>query len=245
MIELNDLSHAYQGEEILLKNINLSISKGEIVVLMGASGCGKSTLLRLMCGLLEPLKGTVRINNKSPDFKHPEIGLMSQTVDLLPWLTVGQNIELGLKVTADNRSHKGVVDANLMKVSLGDKYERYPHELSGGEFQRVGIARLLAIQTETILMDEPFTALDFATRLRMHELLLELNSDLGKTIILITHQIEEAVLLADKIVYLSKNIKGIGKIFEILTPKSKRTATDSESLELQMSIKNLLVEDSF
>jgi len=245
MIVVKNLYHEWLNDEVVLSNINLEIKNGEIIALMGTSGSGKSTLLKIISGLITPTRGSVLIDNTVPNILNKDIGLISQTIDLLPWKTVSQNVEFGLLINNIPKVEREKITNNVLKdVSLLHKTNKYPDELSGGEYQRVGIARLLALSTLYILLDEPFTALDFATRHQIHKVLLLLIRDQKRSIILITHHLDEAVLLADRILYLSSSKKSIAYEFCIKTKRDNRILSSKESISIQKKIRKLLINDN-
>jgi NitT/TauT family transport system ATP-binding protein len=207
IIDIRNVSKTFhlQGLEIqALKNANLSIHKGEFITLIGASGCGKSTLLRMIAGFEQPTTGEVCMWGKQVEGPAPERGMVFQDYALFPWLTVRGNIGFG---PMSRGLSKAVVaeatDRFLEMVGLTRFADAYPHQLSGGMRQRVAIARVLANDAEVVLMDEPFGALDAMTRERLQEELLDIWSRTGLTVVFVTHAIEEAVLLADRVVVMS------------------------------------------
>lgn len=247
MIEVKDLSLSYtainnrQAIEAL-RNINLHISRGERCVLLGPSGSGKSSLLFLVAGLLMPSEGQVLIENTPISGPREKTALILQDYGLFPWKTVLANAELGLeikKVPKEIRKEK--VLALLNKLGLQDYYEKFPFELSGGQRQRVAIARALALEPEILLMDEPFSALDSLTREQMQKLIIELWQENHFTFILVTHSIEEAVFLGQKIVILSE---GPGRIVQVLENKKsgEKDFRNSPDFYSQCSLVRGLIE---
>jgi ABC-type nitrate/sulfonate/bicarbonate transport system ATPase subunit len=191
-------------ETTAIEDASLRVSSGEFVAILGPSGCGKSTLLEL-CGGLEPLSGgRILIDGESVTAPNPKVVMVFQEHSLFPWLTVEDNVIFGLRMKGmgiDERWRRG--REVLERVRLVKFAKHYPHQLSGGMRQRVAIARALVGQPEFILMDEPFAALDFQTRVLMQQFLLEIWSGFQSTILFVTHQIDEAVLLADRVVVMS------------------------------------------
>ena len=188
---------------VALRDVSLQIVAGEFVCLVGPSGCGKTTLLRLMHGLLEPDSGQVVIDGNRPATPGPHAGFVFQSFRLLPWRTVLDNVEFPLQIQRVPQSER--IDRAreyLRLVGLEDFEHSYPHELSGGMQQRVGLARALALEPEILLMDEPFAALDAQTRTLLHAQLQELWLKTHKSIVFVTHSVGEAVRLADRIVVL-------------------------------------------
>ncbi len=196
----------------VLDGVNLSVHRGEFLVLLGPSGCGKSTLLRIMAGFDEPTSGSVSFD---PGFDRSKINFVFQNFGILPWLTVFKNVELGL-IGRDIPEHQRIrdVDAILDKLSLLPFKDHYPHELSGGMKQRVGLARAFVTKPEIIFLDEPFSELDFYTAHTLREVLLSMWREEGTTVVMVSHYIEEAVTLADRIAVFSHRPGTIVKIFE-------------------------------
>ena len=187
----------------VLKDFSLSLPFGSIGVLIGPSGCGKSTLLSVLAGLNRNYQGTVLINGKSPQ-ECTATALILQEYGLLPWKTVGDNIRLGLQIRGCSKPETvEKTEKILTRLSLFDLSKRYPVQLSGGQRQRVAIARSLVLEPELLLMDEPFSSLDALTREKMQNFLLQLWQETNLTILLITHNIEEAVFLGQKIFVMS------------------------------------------
>jgi NitT/TauT family transport system ATP-binding protein len=207
IIDIRGVSKTFhlQGLEIqALQDANLSIRKGEFITLIGASGCGKSTLLRMIAGFEQPTSGQVLMWGKPITGPAPERGMVFQDYALFPWLTVRGNIGFG--PTSRGLPKAAVTEATdrfLDMVGLTRFADAYPHQLSGGMRQRVAIARVLANDAEVVLMDEPFGALDAMTRERLQEELLEIWQRTGLTVVFVTHALEEAVLLADRVVVMS------------------------------------------
>jgi len=191
------------GETVVLRDFSLAIGKGEFIAIVGASGVGKSTLLRVVAGLIRPKEGTVARDSDPRPGTRP-YGLVFQDARLLPWRRVRANVEFGLEGLGLPRAERRRrADEALALVGLTDKADRWPHQLSGGQRQRVAIARALAVDPELLLMDEPFGALDAITRQTLQDELLDLWRRTGKTILFVTHDIEEAVYLADRVVLLA------------------------------------------
>jgi NitT/TauT family transport system ATP-binding protein len=198
-----------------LSNINLSIEEGEFVVLLGSSGCGKSTLLEILAGLQQPSGGSARFRDKPIGGPGGELGVVFQDASLYPWRTVAANVRLGLELRGVDKAHaKRLVDEHLSLVGLEGFGDKFPHQISGGMKQRAGIARALVGDPDVLLMDEPFGAVDYVTRNRLQEDLIRIWQQRRKTIVFVTHDVGEAVFLADRIVLLSPRP---GKIAEIVT----------------------------
>lgn len=209
-LEIKDMEISFptpKGKYIAVKDINLSIKKGEIVSIIGHSGCGKSTIMNAIGGMLLPTGGTVIVNDKKIKAPGPDRGIVFQNYSLLPWLTVYQNIFQAVDSVMDvSKSEKHeIVENNLKMVNLYAHKDKLPGQLSGGMKQRVAIARAFAINPNVLLLDEPFGALDALTKGTMHLELLKLwNLDnREKTIIMVTHDIEEAIFLSDRIVVMN------------------------------------------
>ncbi|WED27804.1 ABC transporter ATP-binding protein [Vibrio sp. DW001] len=208
-----------KGEFVALKDVNLNIKQGEFISLIGHSGCGKSTVLNLVAGLLEATDGGVILDGKEVVEPGPERAVVFQNHSLLPWLTVYQNVELAVKQVAKGKSKawiKQQVDHYLELIQMQHASDKKPDEISGGMKQRVGIARALALKPKVLLMDEPFGALDALTRAHLQDSLMKIQADLNNTVIMITHDVDEAVLLSDKIVMMTNGPGAtIGEVLDI------------------------------
>ena len=206
-IVIRNVSKVYttQGRDMTaLQGIDLNIPRGQFTCLLGPSGCGKSTLLNAVAGFAAPSAGTIHADGKLVAGPGPERGMVFQEYALFPWMTVAQNIAFGLDVKGiDRGTIRRRVGELLEMLSLTDFKQRFPRDLSGGMRQRVAIARVLALDSPIMLMDEPFGALDALTRRNLQDELLRLWARLGKTIIFVTHSIEEAIYLADRIVVMT------------------------------------------
>ena len=221
--------HAPAGLKVeAIREVNLQVSSGEFVSILGPSGCGKSTLLELCAGLEEVSGGQILIDGEKVTGPNPKAVMVFQEHSLFPWLNVEQNIAFGLKtrgVRQDDRWRRG--REVLERVKLVKFAKHYPHQLSGGMKQRVAIARALVGNPEFILMDEPFAALDFQTRVLMQQFLLEIWSGFKSTILFVTHQIDEAVLLADRVMVMSAAPGTVLEEIRIGLPRP-RSMTDPE-----------------
>lgn len=208
-----------------LQNVNLKIDKGEFVSLIGHSGCGKSTVLNIVAGLYQATTGGVILDGREVNEPGPERAVVFQNHSLLPWLTCYQNVELAVRQVFKGKSRKEVRDwtlHNLELVHMMHAKDKRPSEISGGMKQRIGIARALAMQPKVLLMDEPFGALDALTRAHLQDSLMEIHRDLGNTVIMITHDVDEAVLLSDRIVMMSNGPAAtIGDILKIDLPRPR------------------------
>ena len=209
-----------------LQNVNLTIAKGEFISLIGHSGCGKSTVLNIVAGLYEATEGGVILEGREVDEPGPDRAVVFQNHALLPWLTVYQNVELAVKCVFKNSKSKPEmrdwIEHNLSLVHMDHALHKLPGELSGGMKQRVGIARCLAMQPKVLLMDEPFGALDALTRAHLQDSLMEIQQQLGNTVIMITHDVDEAVLLSDRIVMMTNGpAASIGEVLPIDLPRPR------------------------
>ncbi len=207
LIELKNISfsyHSLHGETKALDHISFGVKEGEFLAIVGPSGCGKSTLLSIIAGLLKPEAGTIVVNNPRGTLHYPRVGYMLQHDHLLEWRNVFQNVILGLEIrhqlTPENIAY---VNQLLEEYGLGDFKNKRPSELSGGMKQRAALIRTLALRPELLLLDEAFSALDYQTRLIVSSDICELIRQTGKTVIMITHDLSEAVRLSDRILVLS------------------------------------------
>ena len=204
----------------VLSDINLVIGKGEYVSIIGHSGCGKSTLLNLIAGLTQVSAGAVLLENREVNAPGPERAVVFQNHSLLPWLTVYENVKLGVdKVFSGKKSkaerHEWIM-ANLDLVQMAHAKDKRPNEISGGMKQRVGIARALAMEPKILLLDEPFGALDALTRAHLQDSVMDIHARLGNTMIMITHDVDEAVLLSDRIVMMTNGPSArIGEVLDV------------------------------
>jgi NitT/TauT family transport system ATP-binding protein len=184
-----------------LKGIDLDIAPGEFVVLLGPSGCGKSTLLYLIAGLEPPSSGEIHAFGEPVETPSPDRSLIFQETSLFPWLTVGQNVAFGLSIRGEKaEARRAAAREALARVGLAEAIDKRPDELSGGMRQRVAVARALAMRPKVLLMDEPFAALDVQTRAKMQDFLLEISQGSGASVLFVTHSIDEAIALADRVV---------------------------------------------
>lgn len=238
-IELDHVSYSYAGShdgDCALRDISLAIEDGEFVCVVGKSGCGKTTLLRLLAGLTFPDSGEVRIDGRPISGPDTDRSIVFQNYTLFPWMSVRRNVEFGIRQARRGLKHDQIhriADDFLEKVDMRKDAEKYPCQLSGGMQQRAAIARALAMDTDILLMDEPFGALDMRIRRELQILLENLpsgESGRRKTIVFVTHDINEAVFLADRIVYMTP-----GRIFRILSvplprPRSALNAADADRM---------------
>jgi nitrate/nitrite transport system ATP-binding protein len=233
-----------------LKGVDLKIDKGEFISLIGHSGCGKSTVLNIVAGLYQATKGGILLQNKEVNEPGPERAVVFQNHSLLPWLTAYQNVELAVRQVFQKTMSKGEmkewIEYNLTLVHMDHAMHKRPDEISGGMKQRVGIARALAMQPEVLLMDEPFGALDALTRAHMQDSLMEIQNELNNTVIMITHDVDEAVLLSDRIVMMTNGPEAtVGEILDVKLerPRSRLTlAKDIEYNRLRSEVLTFLYE---
>ena len=201
MLALNNVGKTYPNGVRALDGISLEVGLGEIVVVVGGSGCGKSTLLRLVSGLDRPTQGTIALDGTPIRAPHERIGIVFQEPRLLPWLSVADNVGFGLEDRPKEERNSRVA-MQLERVALYDKAGVWPRELSGGQAQRAALARALVMRPEVLLLDEPFSALDAFTRVDLQDHLLDLWADAKPTLLVVTHDVDEAVLLADRILVM-------------------------------------------
>lgn len=222
-----------QGLFCAIKRVNIDITKGEFISLIGHSGCGKSTVLNIVAGLTQATSGGVILSGKEVNTPGPERAVVFQNHSLLPWLTVYQNVYLAVKKVFSRSMRKAEmhdwVHHNLSLVQMGHALDKRPHEISGGMKQRVGIARALSMRPQVLLMDEPFGALDALTRAHLQDSLMHIHAELGNTVIMITHDVDEAVLLSDRIVMMTNGPEAtVGRILPIPLPRPRNRVVLSD-----------------
>jgi sulfonate transport system ATP-binding protein len=224
-LAINHVGKTYANTVRALDGISLAVEPGEIVAVVGGSGCGKSTLLRLVSGLDNPSQGAVALDGDTIVSPHEKIGIVFQEPRLLPWLTVAENVGFGL---ADRPKAERVerVARQLARVGLAEKANVWPRELSGGQAQRVALARALVMRPEVLLLDEPFSALDAFTRVDLQDHLLDLWADGKPTLVIVTHDVDEAIVLADRVLVMRP---APGRIFaeiaiELPRPRDRQSA---------------------
>ena len=215
-----------KGRFHALREINLSVNQGEFVTLIGHSGCGKSTLLNLIAGLTQPTSGVLLCDRREIAAPGPERAVVFQNHSLLPWLTCAENVHLAVDrvfgATESKAQLKARTQAALELVGMGHAVTKRPHEISGGMKQRVGIARALAMEPKVLLMDEPFGALDALTRAHLQDELLKIVARTQSTVVMVTHDVDEAVLLSDRIVMMTNGPAAtIGEILPITLPRPR------------------------
>ena len=224
-----------KGRFHALREIDLSVARGEFVTLIGHSGCGKSTLLNLIAGLLRPTSGALICDNREIAAPGPERAVVFQNHSLLPWLTCFENVYLAVERVFGGAEPKAKLklrtDAALELVGMAHAAQKRPHEISGGMKQRVGIARALAMEPKVLLMDEPFGALDALTRAHLQDELLKIVARTQSTVVMVTHDVDEAVLLSDRIVMMTNGPAAtIGEILRVELPRPRnRVALAEES----------------
>ncbi len=240
---VNKVFHTGGRELVALQDINLSIPKGQFTCLLGPSGCGKSTLLNAVAGFAPPSSGTIHADGVPVIGPGPERGMVFQEYALFPWMTVEENIAFGLEIKKLPRSQiDSTVGALLAMLSLSDFRQRYPKDLSGGMRQRVAIARVLALDSPILLMDEPFGALDALTRRNLQDELLRIWAELKKTILFVTHSIEEAIYLADRIVVMTYRPGTVKRDILVELPRNRDPAAP-EFNALKRELGQLVMEE--
>lgn len=234
MLQVNAIGKVYQNGTQALEDVALKIDNGEILGIVGGSGCGKSTLLRLISGLDHATNGTVSVDGVPITEPHPYIGLVFQEPRLLPWLSISDNVGFGL-IEPDTVLKKRRIGEALEKVGLSRYSTSSPKELSGGQAQRVALARALVTRPRVLLLDEPFSALDAFTRVELQDHLLDLWNETRPTLVLVTHDIEEALFLADRVVVMRQHPGRIAETFEINLPRRRdRTSPEFETMKREI-----------
>jgi len=227
---LHKVSHGY-GELPVLHNLDFAIHPGEFVVLVGPSGCGKTTLLNLLSGHIQPTSGTIE--------REGVIRTVYQYDGLFPWLTVSENISMGLRSVTNTALREKELQELFELIHLDGFKHHYPHELSGGMRQRAELARVLAGESDILLMDEPFSALDYQTRLRMRNELIRLLEQRPRTVVFVTHDIEEAAQLANRVLVLSNRPATICRELYIDSPRPRHLTDDSVINAMKAILKEL------
>ncbi|TBR41779.1 ABC transporter ATP-binding protein [Marinomonas agarivorans] len=233
-----------------LDNVSLKIEKGEFVSLIGHSGCGKSTVLNIVAGLYGATSGGVILDGKEIKAPGPERAVVFQNHSLLPWLTAYQNVELAVKQVFGGKKSKREmtewIEHNLELVHMSHAKDKRPDEISGGMKQRVGIARALAMEPSVLLMDEPFGALDALTRAHLQDSLMDIQKTLNNTVIMITHDVDEAVLLSDRIVMMTNGPAAtVGEILTVNLPRPRdrlALANDAQYVDYRTQVLTFLYE---
>ena len=238
-IEIQGVEQTFKtrkGPFCALKDINLTVARGEFVALIGHSGCGKSTLLNLIAGLTSPSDGTLLCANREISGPGPERAVVFQNHSLLPWLTCFENVYLAVErvfAKAENKAQlKARTEAALAMVGLTPAAQKRPGEISGGMKQRVGIARALSMQPKVLLLDEPFGALDALTRAKLQDELLQIVANTQSTVVMVTHDVDEAVLLSDKIVMMTNGPSAtIGEVLQVKLERPRNRVMLAESTQ--------------
>jgi NitT/TauT family transport system ATP-binding protein len=236
------------GPMRVVDSVNLDVHQGEFVSIIGPSGCGKTTLMNMVGGFVKPTHGVVLLDNVPVAGPGPDRGVIFQEYGVFPWLTVRGNIEFGLRLSA-NRAHAArreeIVARYLALMGLADFADHYPKHLSGGMRQRLALARAYAVQPEFLLMDEPFGALDAQTRTAMQDLLLQVLATEGKTVLLITHSVDEAIYLSSRIVVVTARPARVRTIIDVpfAYPRHESIHEDRRFAELRAQIRALVMEE--
>jgi nitrate/nitrite transport system ATP-binding protein len=223
-----------RGVNPVLKGISLNVQRGEYISLIGHSGCGKSTVLNIVAGLLKATSGGVIVDGREVNEPGPDRAVVFQNHSLLPWLTVYQNVEIAVeKIFKGSRSaaeRREWILHNLARVNMSHALDRLPSEISGGMKQRVGIARALAMEPKVLLLDEPFGALDALTRAHLQDEVIRIQSELGNTVMMITHDVDEAVLMSDRVVMMTNGPSAeIGQILDVDLPRPRNRIALAEN----------------
>lgn len=246
-LQVNNLTKIYDGDVTAIDNVSLQVEESEFVMIVGPSGCGKTTLINMIGGLVEPTSGEILLDGARVDGPGPDRGMVFQGYSLFPWLTVQKNVEFGLKMKNVLKEERAKKAAEYIKLVGLEGFENaLPKQLSGGMKQRVAIARTLANEPQMLLMDEPFGALDAQTRVVMQELLSDISTKTHTTILFITHDIDEAVLLGDRIYVMSRRP---GTIRDVITSKLPEVRNHDclvlpEFLETKKKIMDMLWQES-
>ena len=247
MISIENLSVNYKSDSDVytaISGINLTISEGGTLAVIGPSGCGKSTLLKAIAGLIPEYEGTIKINGDEVNPKKQTIGFMPQNYGLLPWRTVIDNIRLGMKIKrAPELLDRKVLKKLMRQLGIEGLGYRYPTELSGGQQQRVALARVFALQPDVLLMDEPFSALDAITREEMQDIFLKLWQKNNVSTIFVTHYVEEALYLGQRIAILSASSGNINRIVDNPLFGGKDIRQNPEFFEMSLKLKNSIKKD--
>ena len=245
IIEIDHLDFTYTEGQKVIEDFNLSIYDQELITIVGASGCGKSTLLNIIAGLLPPTHGVVRINGVEITQPGPDRTMVFQDDAVFPWYTVCQNIEYGLRVQkVPEQKRNEQVDHYINLVGLNDARDLYPRQLSGGMRKRVDVARAIATKPEVLLMDEPFAALDVLTKQRLQEEFLNIWSANRVTVIFVTHDLEEALYLSDRVVVMTPNPGRVRALVEVPfgRPREPDIKTELEFQKMRRELGYILVE---
>ena len=232
----------------VIDDVSFEVSNGEFVSIIGPSGCGKTTLMNIVGGFVKPTRGRVLLDGKPVVAPGPDRGVIFQEYGVFPWLTVRQNIEFGLKLEANRKpaaERTAIANRYMGLMGLTDFADHFPKHLSGGMRQRLAIARAYAVKPQFLLMDEPFGALDAQTRSAMQDLLLHVLESEGKTVLLITHSVDEAIYLSSRIVVVTARPARVRKIIEVPFgyPRTPRTQEEPRFVALRTEIRQLVMEE--
>lgn len=219
VVELKEITHAYLGDReanLAIENLNLTVGAGEFISLVGPSGCGKTTILSIIAGLLPPSRGEVLLSGRTVTGPSPEVGYMLQQDYLFPWRTIQDNVLLGLELTGRLTGSSRAQSLQLLAdMGLEGKERAYPAQLSGGMRQRVALVRTLATDPRLLLLDEPFSALDYQIKLQLEDLVSETLMRRGTTAILVTHDLSEAIAVSSRVILLQRNPGRVRKVFHV------------------------------
>lgn len=242
-LTVHDIGFSYPNGHRVFSSFSLNARPGEFVAILGPSGCGKTTLLNLLSGFVQPQSGRISINQSAVRPERPELGYVFQAPQLFPWLSALENVRFGLRMSAQLSEAQQRAHAlqYLRLVGLESAAQRLPHQLSGGMQQRVSLARTLALEPSVLLMDEPFAALDAISRNSMNEETLRIWAELGQTVLFITHDIDEAVFLADRVIVLNIAPGGIHSELNIHLPRP-RSNLKTRRLPAFLDYRNELME---
>ncbi|WHY88451.1 ABC transporter ATP-binding protein [Neobacillus novalis] len=244
MLSIEKLTYAFENARPIFQKISMDVKVGEFVSIIGASGSGKSTLFQLITGLLEPDQGEIRINGENTENRLGKVGYMPQKDLLLPWRTVLDNVLLPLEVSKENRQRKiPQIREWLGRFGLAEVEKSYPDELSGGMRQRAAFLRTIMTGKDLLLLDEPFGALDSLTKRNMHSWLLGLWGELQKTVLFITHDLEEAILLSDRIYLLGRESLQEVKV-SLSRPRSTEIIYQSEFITMRQELERLIHDEN-
>lgn len=250
-IRFDNVSVHFETDRGLLQvvdNVSFDVSEGEFIALVGPSGCGKTTMLNMLAGFVRPSTGAVLLDGQPVDGPGPERGVIFQEYGVFPWLTVAENIAFGLKLRANKageHKRREICERYLSLMRLTDFRNAYPKTLSGGMRQRVALARAYAVNPQFLLMDEPFGALDAQTRSAMQDLLLEVLGTEGKTVVMITHSVDEALYLASRVIVVSARPARIRKIIDVpfAYPRSESLHETPQFAALRSEIRELVMQE--
>ncbi|WP_078548001.1 ABC transporter ATP-binding protein [Litchfieldia alkalitelluris] len=244
-LQFKDVNKQYTNQKVVtdvLLDINVTVNEGEFVSILGPSGCGKSTLLSMVAGLVKPTSGEILLQGEQIKKPGKERGMVFQQAALFPWLSVEENVMFPLKKEFNKKEAKDIAQKYLSMVQLSNYLGHSPHELSGGMQQRVAIARALAMNPTVLLMDEPFGALDEQTRSRLHNELEKIWLETKKTILFVTHSIQESIKLSDRILVMGTRPGTILEEIKVDLPRPRRHSSE-ESIELEKRIMKLLEKE--